>query len=638
MTGHKQTTDGADYVTDYTYNLSGALIEQTYPSGRKVKNVIDNNGDLEIVQSAKCMDAVRGTDADCTSQAGMWNYAHHFSFNAAGAVTSMQLGNGRWESTQFNSRLQPTQIALGASPNATNHLKLKYSYGTTNNNGNVMSQTITVPTVGQTAGFVATQNYAYDSLNRLKSAEETIASQTSWKQVFTFDRYGNRNFDEAQTTTLPKGCIEGGNPVVCAADRKVFNPSANTANNRLSSADDYVFDTSGNTTIDPQGRTFIYDAENKQIEVKDSQQNVIGQYRYDGDGKRVKKIVPATGEVTVFVYSAGGQLVAEYSTEMPQDHKVSYTTADHLGSPRILTDENGSTISRRDFHPFGEEIATTERTAAHGYQPDDVRQKFTTYERDDETGLDFAEARTYANRLGRFTTVDPLRESARPDDPQTWNRFSYSYNNPMRFTDPSGMIAGDFYDRQGNYLGTDGIKDDRIYLLKKGKEEAAVCYMNESNDQRASRPRAASDEVGGLIIYTRTEEGADYTTGIFNTVGGVIEKDVSGVFLEPAGPDTTERNKDRRVPEGVYDLHPHSGKKYTDTFGISNEDVPKDRAIVLHRGYSGSWTEGCIMPGASAKNGRIAAGTSEPQTKALINFIKGEGGNVKLIIRNRIQK
>ncbi|MBA2380018.1 MAG: hypothetical protein H0V76_10650 [Blastocatellia bacterium] len=44
----------------------GALIEQTYPSGRKVKNVIDNNGDLEIVQSAKCMDAVRGTDAGCT--------------------------------------------------------------------------------------------------------------------------------------------------------------------------------------------------------------------------------------------------------------------------------------------------------------------------------------------------------------------------------------------------------------------------------------------------------------------------------------------------------------------------------------------------------------------------------------------
>jgi hypothetical protein len=65
----------------------------------------------------------------------------------------------------------------------------------------------------------------------------------------------------------------------------IVNPSINQSNNRLSTSDNYVFDNSGNTTTDAQGRIFIYDAENKQIEVRDSQQNVIGQYRYDGDGK-----------------------------------------------------------------------------------------------------------------------------------------------------------------------------------------------------------------------------------------------------------------------------------------------------------------------------------------------------------------
>lgn len=35
-----------------------------------------------------------------------------FTYNAAGAVTSLKLGNGKFESTQFNSRLQPTRIAL----------------------------------------------------------------------------------------------------------------------------------------------------------------------------------------------------------------------------------------------------------------------------------------------------------------------------------------------------------------------------------------------------------------------------------------------------------------------------------------------------------------------------------------------
>jgi uncharacterized protein RhaS with RHS repeats len=75
--------------------------------------------------------------------------------------------------------------------------------------------------------------------------------------------------------------------------------------------------------------------------------------------KRLKKIDPSEGEVTVFVYSAGGQLVAEYSTVQSRDPKVIYTTADHLGSPRILTNENGATISCRELHPFGKEVFTT---------------------------------------------------------------------------------------------------------------------------------------------------------------------------------------------------------------------------------------------------------------------------------------
>jgi hypothetical protein len=89
----------------------------------------------------------------------------------------MQLGNGRWESTQFNSRLQPTQIALGSVQNGTDKLKLDYQYGdldwtgaviTGTNNGNVAKQTVTVASVGATPGFTAGQNYDYDSLNRIQ--------------------------------------------------------------------------------------------------------------------------------------------------------------------------------------------------------------------------------------------------------------------------------------------------------------------------------------------------------------------------------------------------------------------------------------------------------------------------------------
>ncbi len=98
VTGHKQTTDGVGYETEYAYNLSGAMLEQRYPSGRVVKNVLDASGDLSMVQSARCMDAAAGTDADCAAQAGLWNYGKNFTYNPAGAATSMQLGNGRFTS------------------------------------------------------------------------------------------------------------------------------------------------------------------------------------------------------------------------------------------------------------------------------------------------------------------------------------------------------------------------------------------------------------------------------------------------------------------------------------------------------------------------------------------------------------
>ncbi len=82
MTGHKQTTDSTDYTTAYVYNLGGALIEETYPSGSVVKNTLDSTGDLAMVQSKK------------NTASGYWSYADSFTYNAAGAVTSMQLGNG----------------------------------------------------------------------------------------------------------------------------------------------------------------------------------------------------------------------------------------------------------------------------------------------------------------------------------------------------------------------------------------------------------------------------------------------------------------------------------------------------------------------------------------------------------------
>jgi len=423
VTGHKQTTDGNDYATAYLYNLGGAMTEEIYPSTRVVKNVLDNNGDLSIIQSKK------------NSASGYWNYANNFTYNSAGAVTSMQLGNGKWESTIFNSRLQPTQIALGTVQSGNDSLKLDYSYGTTANNGNILTQTMTVPTVGSYNGFTAIQSYAYDSLNRIDDAMETISGNQTWRQDFTYDRYGNRNFNQ-NTTTIPASFS---NPAVS-------NPTISSTNNRLNSSG-YGYDSSGNTQFDASLRKFTYDAESKQTKVEstNSSQQVtgtIGEYFYDGDGKRVKKYVLSTGETTIFVYDAVGKQIAEYSTIAADtaNAKVAYLTNDQLGSPRINTDANGNVVSRHDYHPFGEELSTSQRSTHQEYADDTSRKGFTGYEHDGEINLNFAEARVYSSSLGRFSIPDPENTGADLTVPQSWNGYSYVINNPINYTDPSGLI------------------------------------------------------------------------------------------------------------------------------------------------------------------------------------------------------
>jgi hypothetical protein len=96
------------------------LIEETYPSTRKVKYTLNADGELSQVQSKK------------NSRSGYWTYAGSFSHNAAGAVTKMQLGNGLWETAAYNERQQVTMMGLGPTDSSQSLLRLDLEYGRLN--------------------------------------------------------------------------------------------------------------------------------------------------------------------------------------------------------------------------------------------------------------------------------------------------------------------------------------------------------------------------------------------------------------------------------------------------------------------------------------------------------------------------
>jgi RHS repeat-associated protein len=65
--------------------------------------------------------------------------------------------------------------------------------------------------------------------------------------------------------------------------------------------------------------------------------------------------------------------------------------------------------------------------------------KFTGKECDSESGPDYFGARFDSFSMGRFMFPDPLLNSGQPRNPQSRNRYAYTENNPLRYTDPTGM-------------------------------------------------------------------------------------------------------------------------------------------------------------------------------------------------------
>ncbi|MBX3297686.1 MAG: hypothetical protein KF762_18455 [Acidobacteria bacterium] len=219
--------------------------------------------------------------------------------------------------------------------------------------------------------------YQYDSLYRLVNAKETQNGTRTWEQGFTYDRYGNR---------LSHDKFIGASQI---AQTNLTHPTIDANTNRFTAGQGYAFDKNGNLVTDPadSGRSFVFNGDNKQAEVRGPSNELIGEYFYDGEGRRVKKHRYVGGvltEVTVFVYSAG-KFAAEYSTAPPEPNPTTkWTVTDQLGSPRVLVDSLGQVVSRRDFMPFGEEITPdgTHRTANLKYNfGDNIRQKITGYQK-----------------------------------------------------------------------------------------------------------------------------------------------------------------------------------------------------------------------------------------------------------------
>ena len=204
------------------------------------------------------------------------------------------------------------------------------------------------------------------------------------------------------------------------------------------------------------------------------------------------------GYVTTAATAAGRNTVLEEFLSMSAYtersgalyREINWLIGDHLGTPRLIAERTGKLegVKRSDYLPFGESANTLNpqsvnnpggRGGNNGYVAENVRQGFTGYEEDSETGLDYAQARYFASGQGRFVSVDPLMASANPGNPQSFNRYAYALNNPVRFTDPTGLITESQYD------GTDEKEKMLREGFRKQQEQQDAAERYAENEERS---------------------------------------------------------------------------------------------------------------------------------------------------------
>ena len=187
-------------------------------------------------------------------------------------------------------------------------------------------------------------------------------------------------------------------------------------------------------------------------------QLVTTTFEYDGEG-RVKK----GNEIYAMTPSATRRRIRRHGVH----HRHPAIRAGPPGSTRLILNAQAAAPSARlrPTAPNSPAPAPTATTPATGLPLFTGQMRDPESAAGTETGLDYFNARYFWATLGRFTSPDAPFADQYPEDPQSWNLYSYVRNNPLIYTDPSGK--GCVY---LNKSGTDiGNVDDQITSEQCGK-------------------------------------------------------------------------------------------------------------------------------------------------------------------------
>jgi RHS repeat-associated protein len=393
----KITIDGGTYTTQYGYDAYSNVRSVTYPSGVTINRTFDQNSTVTAVKL--------GDDTTLFTALGM---------NGLGKYTSYNLGNGKTTTENYD-------ISLGLLTNSATAGVQNMGFSFDPSTGNLLSRKDGLHGLEET--------FTYDNMNRLLTTginglqQQAITYDNNTGNISSKTDAGNYIYNSQRTNALAIITNPLGDqlpPAIISQDRQdvTYTPFQKVS------------------TISESGHQLVYTYGFDYQRIKSVSNSSEIRYYLGAYEKQLQ----STATRDLHYIMAGNGLCAIIVRENGVNN-IFYTYTDHLGSIINVTDAHGALIASQNFDAWGRH----RNPLTWDYNnipspPDWLYRGFTGHEHLTDFSLINMNGRVYDPITGRMLSADNYVQS--PFNTQSYNRYSYCINNPLRYTDPNGNYFG----------------------------------------------------------------------------------------------------------------------------------------------------------------------------------------------------
>jgi RHS repeat-associated protein len=410
LTGTSTVIDSITFNTAMTYNSNGQVATETYPAS------VTSPGGFQVAYTYNAL----GFQERVQAPGGAAVYYQMLTADAAGRTTSEWLGDGS-TANQVYEAASSRVVDQHTTNGGTDIQHFDYTY---DDAGNMISR-------GDVRQGLS-EAFTFDNLDRLTSG--LVAGGTT--ATYAFDVVGNITEKS-----------DAGNPYLYTTSKvhAVTEITVGGTTKNLS------YDSNGNLSTGDDVPTITWSSYNKPTQL--TKGAITYNFSYGPDRSRYKKV---KGTDTTYYIGNGFERINKFnSTEyrhmirangkvvmMRKDFTAGvmnhqYVHRDHLGSVTALTKESdGSVIERYSYDAWG--MRRNPTTWAPATITAYEQRGYTGHEHLDDIGIIHMNGRIYAPKLGRMVNPDPMTPA--PENGQSFNRYTYVFNNPLKYSDPSGFL------------------------------------------------------------------------------------------------------------------------------------------------------------------------------------------------------